>query len=296
MNFSSQFIASIQDQLRVLESLHELPWILTEAQRLFSIDDPKALTWVESVVKRRSEHEPLAYILGHWAFRDHEYSVGPGVLIPRPETEELVEMALHEVVQRVEAEKLSDFHLADLGAGTGCIGLSLLRELAEIFKRRKIQVRLHGWLVEQSSDAFRYLEENSRLISVSVNLQVHLIQGDWQEFQPSAAMDLVCSNPPYVSFLEWQTLESSVKDYEPPEALHAQDPSLDPDCEGVYRSLLEFVSSERVAPQARIWMELGPAQAPWVESVFREGPLQDVTLKYDMTRRPRFLTAKKILK
>lgn len=148
---------------------------------------------VNEVISRRESGEPLQYILGKWDFYDLTFMVGDGVLIPRPETEMLVDFAL---------EKLKDIEnpvIYDLCAGTGCIGLT-------IASHRKDAI---VYLLEKEEKAFAYLKKNKE----SLNLDnAVLLQGDLFDFDFSSLpiCDLLLSNPPYINTEEIKELQKEV--------------------------------------------------------------------------------------
>lgn len=148
---------------------------------------------VNEVISRRVNGEPLQYILGKWDFYDLTFMVGKGVLIPRPETEMLVDFAL---------EKLKDIEnpiVYDLCAGTGCIGLTVA------FHRRDATV----YLLEKEDEAFAYLKKNKELLKLDNAVLIH---GDLFDFDFSSIpnCDLLLSNPPYINSDEINTLQNEV--------------------------------------------------------------------------------------
>ncbi len=160
-----------------------------------------------SLLKRRARGIPLAYVLGKIEFYGRTFKVGPGVLIPRPETEILVE-----VVLRLFKEEA---RLLELGVGSGCVSLTLALEnpLLKIFG------------VEKSLRALGYACLNRKKLGLAD--RVYLIGGDW--FSPIKEKPLfqaVISNPPYIAPEEWEELSPEVKYHEPPEALLAEEEGL----------------------------------------------------------------------
>ena len=145
---------------------------------------------------RRLDGEPIQYILGQWDFMDFTFKVGEGVLIPRPETEILVEHILNEIKGVEKAV------IYDLCSGSGCIGLSL----------KKLHKNAVVYLVEKSDEALAYLKENSeRLCGDSDDVTV--IHGDIlkvSDFHGLPQADVIVSNPPYIRSDEIPTLQSEV--------------------------------------------------------------------------------------
>lgn len=154
-------------------------------------------------VKRRSLGEPVAYILGEKGFYAQMFSVGPGVLIPRPETELLVEEAL----QFINENKIDAPQILDLGAGSGCIGFSILKNIAS------------GQLtsVEKSPAAFEYLKANQNRLSLGDRVELVLSDVMSLNFEEKK-FDVIVANPPYID-PEDTLVEVNVKKFEPNEAL-----------------------------------------------------------------------------
>ncbi|MBO5858059.1 MAG: peptide chain release factor N(5)-glutamine methyltransferase, partial [Clostridia bacterium] len=156
---------------------------------------------VESVINRRKNGEPLQYILGKWDFYDMTFNVGEGVLIPRPETEILVDFAL---------EKIKDIEnpvIYDLCAGSGCIGLTVAnhRKDAKVF------------LLEKEDGALKYLKSNKEKYNLD---NAFIIKGDLFEvdFLNFPDADVILSNPPYIPACEIESLQKEVH-FEPITAL-----------------------------------------------------------------------------
>jgi len=162
-------------------------------------DDELAASRV--LIERRGRREPLAYVLGEWGFRRLNLKVDRRALIPRPETEVVVErcLALLEDVERPE--------VLDVGTGSGAIALALADE----------HPRAHVTAIDVSADALALAHEN--LVLTGLGPQVELRRHDLTDGLPEGPFDLVVSNPPYVEPEEIDTLEPEVRDWEPREAL-----------------------------------------------------------------------------
>ncbi|MCB0370667.1 MAG: peptide chain release factor N(5)-glutamine methyltransferase, partial [Bdellovibrionales bacterium] len=182
------------------------------------------LAHLRELVKRRSQGEPIAYITGKKDFYKSTFIVNSSVLIPRPETETLVEIAVEKLEQKFNEIKNNsesvdkiDFNILELGAGTGCISISLAKEFPDF----------HFFAVEKSAETFKTLLsnqelnpcENLKLIEMDAELEERVIT------ESSEGFDLIISNPPYI---DRQDLEISpeVKKYEPEEALFADNKGL----------------------------------------------------------------------
>jgi release factor glutamine methyltransferase len=187
---------------------HEARWLVEE---FGPGGDPDAGPALRLAAERRLAGEPLQYVIGHWPFRSLDLDLDPRVLIPRPETEGLVDVALVELARAgVPAPTI-----LDLGCGSGAIGLALVRELAE----RGVTAALIG--VDVSSDAIDVARRNARKHS----LDACFVVSSWFDgLDPSwrGHVDLIVSNPPYVSEAELEAADA-VLDHEPRGALVAGD-------------------------------------------------------------------------
>lgn len=184
---------------------------LSKSQILLSSDEAtkQQRKLIDDVITRRLNGEPLQYILGKWDFYDLTFFVGDGVLIPRPETEMLVDFAL---------DKLKDTKnpvIYDLCAGTGCIGLTIASH------RKDATV----YLLEKEDKAYSFLEKNKQALNL---LNAVIIKGDLFDFDfsPLPECDILLSNPPYINTEEIRTLQKEVLK-EPVTALDGGEDGLD---------------------------------------------------------------------
>lgn len=197
-------------------------------------------------IRKRAQGEPLQYILGKWEFMGMDFSVGRGVLIPRPETEILVELAVGELRKRKR-----ETVVFDLCAGTGCIGLSVA----------KLCTKAQVYLVEKSSQALEYLKRNDNSFQFE---NTTVIAGDiFDGFQALKLPqpDIVLSNPPYVSTNEMKDLQTEVT-LEPYEALDGGNDGLD-----FYRAINELWSPY-IATGGMLAVECGESQAQRISDLF----------------------------
>jgi len=153
----------------------------------------------DALVARRAKREPFAYITGRKEFWSLDFEVGPGVLIPRPDTESLIEEAL-----RIVPDKNARLRIADLGAGSGAILIAALKEFPNAT----------GIGFECSETAFAYAAANAAKL---IGARAQIRQTDWDQAQ--GPFDLVFSNPPYIPSAEIESLEPDVARYEPRAAL-----------------------------------------------------------------------------
>jgi release factor glutamine methyltransferase len=207
---------------------------------------PKELTLYRSLAMRRAAREPLAYIVGHREFFDLDFILSPAVLIPRPETELLVEHALQ--LGRGMAPAIQ---IADVGAGSGAIAVTLAVHLP----------RATVYALDESAEALAVAEENAR--RHGVRERVRCLQGDLLAPLPGA-VDLITANLPYVTTGEWEGLAPEIRDYEPRSALDGG-----PDGLNLIRLLLG-ASAPNLRPGGAILLEIGASQGSAVIALARQ--------------------------
>lgn len=187
----------------------EARWLVEE---FVSGDGSDDLSILYTAAQRRRDGEPIQYVIGHWPFRTLDLDVDPRVLIPRPESEELVGVALNELAKsNVRAPVIMD-----LGCGSGAIGLALIRELAD----RGVSGTLIA--VDVSSEALSVARENAIKHDLHA---VSFVQSSWFEDLDESLrgrVDLIVANPPYVGALEFEVLDDVLR-YEPHSAIVASD-------------------------------------------------------------------------
>jgi release factor glutamine methyltransferase len=187
----------------------EARWLIEEFVPASDLDAVPAL---RAAAQRRLNGEPLQYIIGHWPFRSLDLDVDSRVLIPRPETEALVDVALVELAKSDVVAPV----IVDLGCGSGAIGLALLDELG----RRGVAASLVA--IDESLDALTLARRNARKHQLNA---VSFVHSSWfDDLDPSLAgrVDLIVANPPYVSDEEFLTLDP-ILGFEPIGAIVAPD-------------------------------------------------------------------------
>lgn len=237
--------------------------------QLIMVDPPAgaASDRLEALVKRREAGEPLQHLTGVAPFRTVELAVGPGVFIPRPETEVMTGWAL-ERLAGCEAPVV-----VELCAGSGAITKALATERAEA-------ASFHA--VELSPDAFAYLERN--LAGLDVDLRLGDMADAFGDLD--GTVDLVIANPPYVPLEHWADVPAEVRDFDPTLALVSGADGLD-----AMRVVAE-VAARLLRPGGWVCAEHAEVQHESAPQVFvRQGSFTQVVDRADLTDRPRFVTA-----
>ena len=210
------------------------------------VPDAEGLARLDRLLERRIAHEPLAYIFGRREFWSLDFAVGPGVLIPRPESETLVETALRRFPERDER-----LQVLDLGTGSSCLLLAFLSE------RKNAQ----GLGVDISHDALDWARRNAENLGLSE--RVRFVRDDWGRAL-SEAFDVVFVNPPYVKSADIGALAPELAAHEPAIALDGGLDGLE-----AYRTVAS-VLLPRLSARGCIFLELGQGQAEAVSEIFTE--------------------------
>jgi release factor glutamine methyltransferase len=221
-----------------------------------------------ALVRRRASREPLQYILGTQAFWKHEFLVTPAVLIPRPETELLVETGL-ELLRGVEEPVV-----VDVGTGSGCIALSIAAERPDAV--------VHA--TDVSGEALEVARENARRVGLEGRVTFH--QGQLLEPLTGLEVDLVLSNPPYVDPAERDTLAPEVREHEPEGALFPPGDAL-----SVYRRLVP-AAARQLRPGGALAVEIGPVLAGDVARLFAEAGFAGASVRPDLASLPRVVVGR----
>jgi release factor glutamine methyltransferase len=228
-------------------------------------------------VSRREAREPLQHITGRAFFRYLELQVGPGVFVPRPETESVVGWAIDALRDMDVAEPL----VVDLCTGSGAIALALAQEVP--------RSRVHA--VEMSDDAYAWARRN---VDASPDAsRIELIQGDATKAfldrpELTGQFDLVISNPPYIPLTEWEYVAPEARDHDPEMALFSGEDGLD-----TIRGI-ERVAARLLRPGGVVVIEHADTQGGVVPWIFREeAGWTDAADHRDLNNRPRFATARR---
>jgi release factor glutamine methyltransferase len=247
-------------------------WLYAHPEFELSPEDAAAYA---QLIERRSEGVPTQYLTGRQEFWGLEFEVGPGVLIPRPETEHVIEVAL----ERLGARRAELLRIADVGTGSGCIAISLARELP----------RAEVVATDISAAALDYAQRNAARHHVSNRIQ--FLKTDLLEAAieaPNSAgtrFDLIVSNPPYVGRGDAASLPREVREHEPPDALFAGDNGLQ-----IYPALIEQ-AARKLAPNGILVLELGYNGAQYVGSLLSAPHWSDLRFTRDLAGIERVISA-----
>jgi len=222
---------------------------------------PHQVVSYRALVARCVEGEPMAYVVGHTEFCALEFQIDHRALIPRPETEQLVELAL----RRLKALNLpSQTLVVDVGTGSGCIVVSLAVKLPNV----------RFMATDISSDALALAHDNAK--KHKVNSRIQFLRGELMAPVPVRA-DGVVANLPYVTTAEWQSLPRHIHNHEPRTALDGGVDGLD-----LIRRLLSQ-ASRHIKPDGWLLLEIGSTQGPAVSALARQAfPLAAVSLHRDL--------------
>lgn len=254
-----------------------IEWLLADTLDVKRLDlylkfdrplSPKELDYIRPLVKRRAAHEPLQYIIGFTEFMNARIEVTPDVLIPRIETEQLVEIILARHDDQESQEVL------DIGTGSGCIPIALNMERP-------------GWkltALDISDDALKIAQQNAELNNTSISFRQGNIL-DWQEISFEDQFDIIVSNPPYVLPEEKEMLEPQVIKHEPATALFCED------INKMYQYIIDF-SDRQLKNNGWLYLEIHEHYSEQLLSLFDKKKWQ-VSLLKDYENKPRFITAQK---
>jgi len=280
----AEAVGDAQDGGRILAEVLGVP-LASLAVDPGAVVPGKARQRAIDMARRCAEGEPLQHVLGTWGFRKLDVVVDTRALVPRPETEELVDVALARLRGRAERtgrDTGAPLVAVDLGTGSGVIALSLAAEGP---------AALEVWATERATDALALARCNlERLAAAHPGPagRVHLCNGSWFEPLPPrlrGSVDLIVSNPPYVSQAEWEQLDPVVRDHDPYSALVPGPTGLEALAQIVDESL------EWLAPGASLVVELAPWQADQVRERARARGYGGAEAPLDLSGRPRFVVA-----
>lgn len=243
--------------------------IYSDKDRNFPDDTLEKLV---SAIDRLACKEPIQYILGETEFCDLTFQVGPGVLIPRPETEELVELITKEA-----AVKERSLQILDIGTGSGCIAISLAKALP--------LAQVSAWDI--SPEALDIAAENAAINMVGVVFSITDVLTFELGLHQKASQDIIVSNPPYVRLSEASDMETNVLEYEPHLALFVEnkDPLL------FYR-VISKLAVEMLKPEGSLYFEINSYLGKQTLELVKTFPFKEVQLIQDISGKDRIIRAK----
>ncbi|MGX7106694.1 peptide chain release factor N(5)-glutamine methyltransferase [Hutsoniella sourekii] len=231
-------------------SQHLLQWLLdmTLTDWVLRLNQPLSsdeLAWVHQGLNRLVEDEPIQYIVGYGEFMGDRFKVTPSTLIPREETSGLIQIAQ----ELLSCEQ--NLRILDIGTGSGILAI----QLARTFKQAQVTA------LDISIDALEVAKENAE----QYGCQIHFLESDLcQGLDPHSNFDLIVSNPPYISLAEEGEMDASVRQYEPPSALYADQQGL-----YYYYQLAEQLP-KHIQDASLILLEIGYRQGPAVQAIFQD--------------------------
>lgn len=221
---------------------------------------------LENIIFRLQKNEPIQYIRGFAEFDGRRFKVAPGVLIPRPETVELVEL--------VARENTDACHILDIGTGSGCIAISLDKRLPN--------AKVEAWDISEEALAIA-CTNNKELEAEVMFLQRDVLSDDWEKI-PS--FDVIVSNPPYVTEAEKSEMDANVLDWEPELALFVPDD----DPLRFYRRIADL-GRELLLPGGRLYFEINQAYGLETAHMLEMNQYHDVRVIKDIFGKDRIVTA-----
>lgn len=263
----------------------EARWMLEHAsgfegaEFLLALDElakRRTVSSLDAMLARRLAGEPLQYVLGRWAFRSLDVMVDRRVLIPRPETEQVVEVAIGELLRSGGDDRPTT--VVDLGTGSGVIALSIAVEVT----------RSQVWAIDRSTEALEVARANLAGLGRAAE-RVRLATGDWFEalgHDLRGKIDLIVANPPYVAEHEVAVLPAGVIDWEPTQALVAGPSGLEDLC------LIIHEAPHWLTTKGALVIECAPHQVPQVADIASASGFNEVEIFNDLADRPRGLLAR----
>lgn len=227
----------------------------------FSTEQKQALDKIKADLL---SHIPLQYILSEAWFLELPFYVNPSVLIPRPETEELVEW----IMQHLKGNE----RILDIGTGSGCIAIAL----------KKNNPELEVWAMDKYADALNVAEKNATRLNADIHfIKADLLAKDWNNKLPS--MDILVSNPPYIPSREREEMDHRVTSQEPATALFVPD-----DHALIYYEAILKKTKQLLPSGGKVFVEIHEEQGPAVKELF-EKKLNNVVLKKDFSGKNRMV-------
>ena len=270
LKWASSFLENNHQEAYIAEYLllEKNGWTKTDLLMNFKKQMPLAeYNAYKADLEKVTLHIPVQYLIGSTEFYGRRFKVNEHTLIPRPETEELVELILKDNYQE-------NLEVVDIGTGTGIIALSLSLE-NPTWKVTGLDI---------SKEALKIATKNNQALEG----QVHFLESDvLSKFPKNKKIDILVSNPPYISYDEWEEMDESVREYEPKQALFAENNGL-----AIYEKIAKE-STTVLSETGRIYLEIGYLQGESVSQIFKEAyPTKNVRVITDLNGQDRIIEVK----
>lgn len=270
LKWASSFLENNHQEAYIAEYLllEKNRWTKTDLLMNFKKQMPLAeYNAYKADLEKVTLHIPVQYLIGSTEFCGRRFKVNEHTLIPRPETEELVELILKDNHQE-------NLEVVDIGTGTGIIALSLSLE-NPTWKVTGLDI---------SKEALKIATKNNQALEG----QVHFLESDvLSKFPKNKKIDILVSNPPYISYDEWEEMDESVREYEPKQALFAENNGL-----AIYEKIAKE-STTVLSETGRIYLEIGYLQGESVSQIFKEAyPTKSVRVIKDLNGQDRIIEVK----
>ena len=270
LKWASSFLENNHQEAYIAEYLllEKNRWTKTDLLMNFKKQMPLAeYNAYKADLEKVTLHIPVQYLIGSTEFYGRRFKVNEHTLIPRPETEELVELILKDNYQE-------NLEVVDIGTGTGIIALSLSLE-NPTWKVTGLDI---------SKEALKIATKNNQALEG----QVHFLESDvLSKFPKNKKIDILVSNPPYISYDEWEEMDESVREYEPKQALFAENNGL-----AIYEKIAKE-STPVLSETGRIYLEIGYLQGDSVSQIFKEAyPTKSVRVIKDLNGQDRIIEVK----
>jgi release factor glutamine methyltransferase len=282
MKNSKEIFRDLQKQISIQEDSSEIRSILylimesvlglsqsdVVADRLVSVSGPQQEK-LNEVISRINAEEPVQYILGSSYFYSRKFNVNPAVLIPRSETEIVIEEVLKEI------DPFSPGTILDIGTGSGCIAITLAKELPA---KRVLAI-------DVSEGALKTAVENAQQLGAPVEfLKVNVLT----ENLPALPLEVLVSNPPYITDSESHTMKKNVLDYEPHLALFV--PDHDP---FVFYSMIARKGFAALTDSGKVFVEINERYGNEVSDIFKDAGFNTIRMVKDLQGKNRIVSASK---
>jgi release factor glutamine methyltransferase len=237
------------------------------SQNLYAVISGKKYERFQKAIVKLKNYEPIQYILGNTEFYGIIFEVNPSVLIPRPETEELVSWIID------DCKDSQDISVLDIGTGSGCIAISLAKNL----KHAKV------YALDVSEDALKLAKLNATKNEVDIEfIEADILDCDLGNIK----FDVIVSNPPYVRELEKEAMSANVLNHEPPLALFVKDD----DALLFYRKIAE-ISENILKPNGQLYFEINESLGEPTKELLANNSFNNIELKMDIFEKDRMIKA-----